>query len=163
MADPHDLVSSQDFRDVFSRHPAGVAVVTCTWSGEPWGFTATSVASVSASPPLLSFSLDSASRSSTAFSHAPTVAVSFLGTDQRDIARRFAQPGGQRFLDPGWRSLATGEPVIEGATSWVRGRVQHRLPVGGSRLFVVHVENIWAVSQDRPLVYWSRSFAEVLT
>ena len=41
------------FKGVFRRHPAGVAVITTVVDGEPVGFTATSVISVSADPPLL--------------------------------------------------------------------------------------------------------------
>src|SRR5699024_3781453 len=40
------------FTGVFRRHPAGVAVVTLLDDGRPVGFTATSLISVSAQPPI---------------------------------------------------------------------------------------------------------------
>jgi flavin reductase (DIM6/NTAB) family NADH-FMN oxidoreductase RutF len=161
MTEAHDVVSQQDFKNAFSSHPAGVAVVTCTVAGEHFGFTATSLASVSAAPPLFSFSLSTESRSSAAFVRATTVAVSLLAAGQSETAQRFASKVGVRFRRDGWQTLPTGEPVIDGATRWIRGRIEHRLAVGGSHLFVVLVDGIWRVSQDPPLVYWGRSFGEV--
>ncbi len=44
-------------RSVFRQHAAGVAVITAQDGGRPVGFTATSLNSVSADPPLLSFTI----------------------------------------------------------------------------------------------------------
>ncbi|MER6100681.1 flavin reductase [Streptomyces sp. NPDC001728] len=43
------------FRGVFRTHPAGVAIITAMGERQPVGFTATSLASVSSAPALLSF------------------------------------------------------------------------------------------------------------
>lgn len=122
------------YKAVFRGHPAGVAVVALEHDGRPVGFTATSVISVSAAPPLLAFSLASTSSSWPAVSAARTLAVSFLADDQADVSARFATSGIDRFADGGWSPLPTGEPVVDGALSWVRGRVLQRTPVGDSYL-----------------------------
>ena len=50
------------------------------------------------------------------------------------MSARFATSGIDRFAAGGWTALETGEPVIDGAVSWVRGRIVQRAPVGGSYL-----------------------------
>ncbi|RIJ62650.1 flavin reductase, partial [Clavibacter lycopersici] len=63
------------FRAAFRRHAAGVAVVTTRDAhGSPVGFTATSLASVSADPPLASFSLARTASSAAALAAAEHVA-----------------------------------------------------------------------------------------
>jgi len=52
-------LTTDEYKAVFRRHAAGVAVVTLRDGERPVGFTATSVISVSASPPILAFSLAS--------------------------------------------------------------------------------------------------------
>ncbi|MFE7431305.1 flavin reductase family protein, partial [Streptomyces sp. NPDC057545] len=49
-------------RSVFRRHAAGVAVITAA-AGRPVGFTATSLNSVAAEPPLVSFGVGTSSSS----------------------------------------------------------------------------------------------------
>ena len=50
-------LSADEFKTVFRQHPAGVAVVALRSAEGHVGFTATSVISVSAAPPLLAFSI----------------------------------------------------------------------------------------------------------
>jgi flavin reductase (DIM6/NTAB) family NADH-FMN oxidoreductase RutF len=154
----------QEFKQVFRRHPAGVAVVALRHEGRPVGFTATSVISVSAAPPLLAFSLASTSSSWPAVSAAPTVAVSFLAEHQDDVSARFATSGLDRFAGGGWTSLATGEPVIDGAVSWVRARVVQRTPVGDSYLVSLRAlaaSTPPATREAAPLVYHDRTYHRI--
>ena len=125
-------LSPDEYKAVFRGHPAGVAVVALEHGDRLVGFTATSVISVSAAPPLLAFSLASTSSSWPAVSTARTLTVSFLADRQDDVSARFATSGIDRFADGGWSRLPTGEPVIDGALSWVRGRVVQRPPGGAA-------------------------------
>lgn len=150
-------LSPQQFKEVFRQHPAGVAVVALRHEGRPVGFTATSVISVSAAPPLLAFSLASSSSSWPAVSAARTLAVSFLADHQDDVSARFATSGIDRFAGGGWRSLPTGEPVIDGAVSWLRARVVQRTPVGDS--YLVSLRALSSSTTDASaLVYRDRTY-----
>jgi flavin reductase (DIM6/NTAB) family NADH-FMN oxidoreductase RutF len=154
------------FRAVFRAHPAGVAVVALVDDGRPVGFTATSVISVSAEPPLLAFSLASTSSSWPAVSRARTLTVSFLADHQDDVSARFATSGIDRFAAGGWSTLPTGEPVIDGAISWVRAEVIERTAVGGSYLVTVLALESSVVQQRatetaRPLVYHDRRYHRI--
>lgn len=156
-------LSPDEFKTVFRNHPAGVAVVALRHEGRPVGFTATSVISVSAAPPLLAFSLASTSSSWPAVSRARTLAVSFLADHQDDVSARFATSGIDRFADGGWSSLPTGEPVIDGAVSWFRARVVQRTPVGDSylvslRALASSLTGTGRAPDASPLVYKDRTY-----
>ncbi|MGI3781546.1 MAG: flavin reductase family protein [Janthinobacterium lividum] len=166
--DPAPTASSQGaptlgadaFKGVFRRHPAGVAVITTVVDGRPVGFTATSVISVSADPPLLAFSVDSASSAWRALASAETLVVNFLTAAQVEVSARFATSGIDRFATTDWYELPTGEPVLVGSAAWVRGEILQRTPVG--RSFLVSVlaleSDVPAAGSESPLVYHDRSY-----
>ncbi|MFH5821129.1 flavin reductase family protein [Georgenia sp. AZ-5] len=151
-------VDADDFKALFRHHPAGVAVVTLRGHGGPVGFTATSVISVSAEPPVLAFSVAATSSSRPALEEAGTVVVNFLAEDQRDVAARFATSGIDRFAAGDWHPLPTGEPVLEGATAWVRGRIEERVPVGDSLLLTARAVRVGHGHRREPLVYVNRGY-----
>ncbi|MFE6234476.1 flavin reductase family protein [Cellulosimicrobium sp. NPDC057862] len=165
-------LSPDEYKSVFRGHPAGVAVVALEHDGRLVGFTATSVISVSAAPPLLAFSLASTSSSWPAVSAARTLTVSFLADHQDDVSARFATSGIDRFADGGWSRLDTGEPVVDGALSWVRGRVVQRTPVGDSYLVSLRAlassvgtgagpRRHEAAGTPSPLVYHDRTYHRI--
>jgi flavin reductase (DIM6/NTAB) family NADH-FMN oxidoreductase RutF len=153
-------VSAAEFKGVFRHHPAGVAVITAVVDGQPVGFTATSVISVSADPPLLAFAVDSGSSAWRALAVARTLVVNFLTAAQVDVAARFATSGIDRFATTEWSPLPTGEPVLTGDAAWVRGEVVQRTAVGHSVLVsVLALESVVAPEQpSAPLVYHDRTY-----
>ncbi|WP_420801734.1 flavin reductase family protein [Pseudofrankia asymbiotica] len=147
-------IDPETLRRVFRRHAAGVAVVTLTGPAGPVGFTATSVASLSATPPLLSLSLSSTSSSAPAMLTAETLVVHLLSSDHEEIARRFATSGVDRFAPPvRWRVLPTGEPVLSDVAVWLRARIEHRIAAGESYLVVAEVVDSQLDRADEPLLY----------
>jgi flavin reductase (DIM6/NTAB) family NADH-FMN oxidoreductase RutF len=151
----------EQYKSVFRQHPAGVAVIGLVHQGRPVGFTATSVISVSAAPPFFAFSLASTSSSWPAVSAARRLAVSFLSADQDWVSARFATSGIDRFADGGWRPLPTGEPVIDGALSWMLGRIVARTPVGDSYLVSVAALESDTRPDAKPLVYHDRTYHRI--
>ncbi|MCM3659648.1 flavin reductase family protein [Georgenia satyanarayanai] len=151
-------VGSEEFKAVFRRHPAGVAVITCATPDGPAGFTATSVISVAANPAMLAFSVAAGSTSRRILDSAPSVVVNFLSEDQQDLAHRFAARGADRFAGIEHCSLPTGEPVLPGTTAWIRGVVEQRVPVGDSLLITLRAVLAHHEDDTRPLVYLDRAF-----
>ena len=160
-ADGPSEVSPTDFKAVFRRHPAGVTVVTFTHEGTRYGFTATSVISVSADPPVLTFSIDSTSSSWPALSEADTLVINFLAAAQVDVSARFATRGIDRFAEGGWSTLPTGEPVLDGDQAWVRGRIVQRTAIGRSFLVSVLALEAHQAGSVAPLVYHDRTYHAV--
>lgn len=152
-------VSAQDFKRLFRHHAAGVAVVTADPGDGPAGLTATSLITISVEPPLLAFSLASESSATPGLRRAETVVVHLLSADDLEVARRFATSGIDRFAESSWSRLATGEPLLTGLGSWLRGRVVNRMDAGGS--VVVAVQPLETQVRDDghvPLVYHNRSW-----
>jgi flavin reductase (DIM6/NTAB) family NADH-FMN oxidoreductase RutF len=154
-------VSPTAFKSIFRHHPAGVAVVTFTHGGIRYGFTATSVISVSADPPVLTFSIDSSSSSWPALAEAETLVVNFLAAAQVEVSARFATRGIDRFADGGWSLLPTGEPVLDGSPSWVRGRIVQRTAIGRSFLVSILALEAHESEHRSPLVYHDRTYHTV--
>lgn len=153
-----DGVTSEMFRAIFRRHPAGVAVVALRDEDRPVGFTATSVISVSAEPALLTFSVAAISSAWPALARAGSLTVNLLAADQVDLAARFATRGVDRFAGVGWHWLPTGEPVLDDVPAWVRGDVVERVAVGASHLVVVHARESAQTRLAAPLVYHDRAY-----
>ncbi|MEE2523778.1 flavin reductase family protein [Pseudarthrobacter sp. J75] len=153
------LSVSEHFKAAFRAHPAGVAVITATGSEGVVGLTASSVASVSADPPILAFSV-SGGRSASQIAAAQTVVVHLLGSDQLELARIFAIPGTPRFTGRmEWEMLPTGEPLLKGVPWALRCEIVHRAALGGSVLLAATVLGVRAEpSGSAPLVYQDRAF-----
>lgn len=134
-----ESLSPEAFKAAFRMHPAGVAVVTADDGQRPVALTVSSLASVSAEPPLMVFSVSSLSSSSAVLQCADTVVVHMVGCDQLWLAQLGATAGIDRFADTStWTRLATGEPVFTAAPLWIRGRIIFRLEAGQSSIVVVH-------------------------
>jgi flavin reductase (DIM6/NTAB) family NADH-FMN oxidoreductase RutF len=126
------------------------------------GFTATSVTSLSAEPPLVSFGVATTSSSAPAMLVTDTVLVHLLGAGQAEIAVRFAAPVTDRFSPPvRWTRLPTGEPLLADTPAWLRGRVEHRLPAGDHYLVIARVVETKMDALAAPLVYHDGRYATV--
>ncbi|MFH9012124.1 flavin reductase family protein [Streptomyces sp. NPDC017943] len=157
---PADLLTTTGLlRSVFRRHAAGVAVVTARGEDGPVGFTATSLTSVSAEPPLFSFGVGTGASSWPALAGAGHVGVHVLGEHQQELAATFARSGADRFAPPtDWREGPEGVPVLDGVSAWLVGRIVARVPAGDHRLVIAEVVHGAATGTDRPLLYHQGSF-----
>ncbi len=166
---PHpEAISADAFKALFRRHAAGVAVITLRAGDRLVGFTATSVISVSADPPLLAFSVAGTSSSWPALQDADTLVVNFLAADQADLSARFATSGIDRFASGGWSELSSGEPYLHDAPRWIRGTVVQRTPIGSSQLICVQAigssldqANPTTSPDTPPLVYHDRVYHRI--
>ncbi|MFI9645657.1 flavin reductase family protein [Streptomyces sp. NPDC052040] len=153
------LASPDLFRAVFRRHAAGVAVITARGDGGPVGFTATSLTSVSAEPPLVSFGIGTGASSWPAVAAAGHVGVHILGEHQEGLAGTFARSGADRFGAPtGWREGPEGVPVLDGVLAWLVCRVVARVPAGDHRLVLAEVVHGDPAGTGRPLLYHQGRF-----
>ncbi|MEU0112701.1 flavin reductase family protein [Streptomyces bobili] len=153
------LASPDLLRSVFRRHAAGVAVITAPGDGGPVGFTATSLTSVSAEPPMLSFGIGTGASSWPAVSAAGHVGVHILGDHQRELAATFARSGADRFGAPtSWRAGPEGVPVLDDVLAWLVCRVVARVPAGDHRIVLAEVVLGDPAGVGRPLLYHQGRF-----
>ncbi|WP_157002630.1 flavin reductase family protein [Agromyces laixinhei] len=147
------------FKTAFRGHPAGVALITSMAPDGPVGLTASSVASVSAEPPAISFSVTRATGSAGGLLAAESMLVHFLGAQHVDVARAFARSGQPRFTpEQGWSHLETGEPWLSDAPAALRCRTLHVVQVGGSSLVVTEVLDVFLGEEAPSLLYRDRGF-----
>ncbi|MGW4111059.1 flavin reductase family protein [Actinosynnema sp. NPDC004786] len=147
-------LSGDTLRRAFRRHPAGVVVITADDGRNPAGFTATSLTSVCAEPPLISFGVSTGSSSWPHVRDARSIVVNFLGAHQEEVARRFATSGIDRFAAPTrWSRLDGGEPVLDGTAGWLRAEVRTLIPVGDHHLVLALVTAGDLREGTAPLLY----------
>ncbi|MFF1449184.1 flavin reductase family protein [Streptomyces sp. NPDC058274] len=153
------LASPDLLRSVFRRHAAGVAVITAQSERGPVGFTATSLASVSAEPPLISFGIGTGASSWPAVSEADHVGVHILGEHQQELAGTFARSGADRFGEPTrWREGPEGVPVLDDVLAWLVCRVVARVPAGDHRIVLAEVSLGDPSGAGSPLLYHQGRF-----
>ncbi|WP_411147955.1 flavin reductase family protein [Streptomyces sp. A30] len=153
------LASPDLLRSVFRRHAAGVAVITARGDAGPAGFTATSLTSVSAEPPLLSFGIGTGASSWPAVAETDHVGVHILGEHQQDLAATFARSGADRFgAATAWREGPEGVPVLDDVQAWLLGRIVARVPAGDHRLVLAEVVLGDSTGPGRPLLYHQGRF-----
>jgi flavin reductase (DIM6/NTAB) family NADH-FMN oxidoreductase RutF len=156
-----EIVTADQFKAAFREHPGGVSLITADNGNGPVALTATSVASVSADPPLLVFSVSALSSSAPTLTTAETVVVHLLDAEQLPLAQLGATSGIDRFADTdAWTRLVTGEPVFHDVPRWIRARVVNRFESGGSTVIVAHAVqvNVPEAPADRGLVYVNRQW-----
>ncbi|NIK55282.1 flavin reductase family protein [Kribbella shirazensis] len=154
-------VSADVYKSVFRRHAAGVVVITADAGHGPVGFTATSLVSVSLLPPLVSFAIATSASSWPTVSTANSLVINFLSADQHAIAGRFATSGIDRFAEPTrWSRLATGEPALDDAPSFLRAQVEHRFAVGDHYLVVARLATHTERREHDPLLYHDGNYAK---
>jgi flavin reductase (DIM6/NTAB) family NADH-FMN oxidoreductase RutF len=141
----------EDLRRAFRRHAAGVAVVTASGTAGPVGFTVTSLVSVSAEPPRVSFNIAHTASSWPVVSRARYLGIHLLGEDQAELAATFARSGADRFAAPTvWQPGPRRVPLIDGCVAWMVGAVEQRLAVGDHEIVVARVVQ----SGGRPDAGW---------
>ncbi|MFZ4235965.1 flavin reductase family protein [Streptomyces murinus] len=153
------LASPDLLRSTFRRHAAGVAVITARGATGPVGFTATSLTSVSAEPPMISFGVGTGASSWPAIAEADHIGVHILGEHQGDLAATFARSGADRFGAPtAWHDGPEGVPVLDDVLAWLVCRIVARVPAGDHRIVLAEVVLGDPSGGGRPLLYHQGRF-----
>ncbi len=147
------------FKQAFRRHAAGVAVVTSlSPTGSPVGFTATSLASLSAVPPTATFNMAQIASAFPAITPGNRVAIHMLGSRNRAQAERMAADNAARFAVDDWAQGPHGVPILDGVTAWMTGVVLEVHPVHANAVIVVQIEEGGLGEPDDALIYHERKY-----
>lgn len=147
------------FKEMFRRHAAGVAIITVNFNGKPYGFTATSVASLSAQPPRFTFNMARSSSSWPAVANSSYIGVHMLGLGNRELADRFARAR-DRFEGDHWAEGPHGVPILKDVAGWLVGKVQMRLSFENNAVVVVEVVDGEVGGDGSPLLYHSGAYSQ---
>ena len=164
---PSDVaVEPTEFRRAFREVASSVWLVTSSLHSQPVGFTAVSVASVSVSPPMLSFNINKTSSSLSVLRSSQNFAVHLLAStdDSIRLAQLFAaKPSDARF--GGGTSWSWDEqrlPRIDGAIVRLTGNVTQMVDAGDSWL-VLGLVNGLHHNMGVPLLHHSGAYHHLPT
>lgn len=148
------------YRDGMSCLGASVNIITTMVDGEPAGFTATAVTSVTDAPPTLLVCLNRSSSVFSAFDKAEYLCVNTLAAGQEIVSGVFASKLGQaeRFESVDWKSFFTGSPVLEASSTVFDCRITSRTTVGTHDVFFCEVLGLGQKEQVSNLVYFNRKY-----
>jgi flavin reductase (DIM6/NTAB) family NADH-FMN oxidoreductase RutF len=147
------------FKEMFRRHAAGVAIITVNYNGTPYGFTATSVASLSAQPPRFTFNMARTSSSWPAIANTTHIGVHMLGLENQELADRFARTK-NRFEGDHWELGPHDVPVLKDVAGWLIGKIQMRLSFENNAVVVVEVVEGQVGEGGSPLLYHSGAYSQ---
>lgn len=152
---------TQLFCEAFGAQAAGVAVITAEGSdGEPAGLTISSLSSVAAEPPIVSFSFKDRTGSAARIIDAESFLIHLIGADSVEIAKKFAVSKADKFGDAStWDRLPTGEPLLHGVNRVLRVKPLGTLDAGPAVVFTAEVVDFIRHNADAvPTVYHARKF-----
>lgn len=146
-------------KNTFRHHASGVSIITMNdEEGNPVGFTATSMTSLGANPPLASFNVASGSSTWPALCKATWVAIHTLGEDNQALAAKMAADHTKRFIDDDWFLGNKGLPIFRGVTSVAIAAIREIHTVENNAVVIADVvEGLIGVEQ-RPLLYFKRDY-----
>ena len=150
------------FRDAM-RHLAGAVSVITTGVGEGCtGFTATSVSSLSVTPPTLIVCVNRESSSWPVLQSHRAFCVNLLAHDQLHVADRFAGRGGAkgvaRYEGASWQTLATGALALVGALAALDCELEEAIDRHTHSILIGRVQAIGLRSSAEPLLYWHGAY-----
>lgn len=164
---PHDVETfdAERFRSVLGSYPTGVAVVTgFSATGEPLGLVVGSFTSVSLEPPLVAFLPMKSSKSFEVLrAGSDHFCVNILAADQEDICRQLAAPGEHKFAHIQWRASPLGDPIIEGAVSWIQCTYEQVLEGGDHFIVLGRVQAMDVERDTNPLLFFQRGYGKFTT
>jgi flavin reductase (DIM6/NTAB) family NADH-FMN oxidoreductase RutF len=156
---PASVDDGEAFKQAFRRHASGVAIVTSLDpQGSPVGFTATSLASLAAVPPLATFNMAQTASSFSAITVGNRVVIHMLGPRNRALAERLSGPAAARFAGDHWAPGPHGLPVLTDVTAWMSGSIIEVHPVHSNAVVVVQIEEGMLGSPDHALLYHERQY-----
>lgn len=152
--DPSDALKA-----AFRRHASGVAIITTkSESGDPVGFTATSMTSLGSNPAMVTFNVARGSSSWPALSKATHLALHILGENNLELARKMAEDHTKRFLDSDWEFSEFGLPVFTDVTAVLFAKVREFHAIEQNAVFVTEVVSGKLGAENKALLYNQRSY-----
>jgi len=151
------------FKEVMRHHAKGVAVITAG-ADMPIGFCATSLASISLDPPVVSFTVGLRASAGVTIETASHVVVHLLAESQEELAHNFAHPGAAKF-GPGtrWHRGILGLPVLDDVLARLTLALISHFPVGDHELVIGRVIETEQVAGGRPLVHHDGKFTRLIS
>ena len=126
------------------------------------GFTATSVCSLSDSPPSLIVCMNRSSAQNALFKTNGILCVNVLAQDHRELSAAFAGVGSldstERFAKGTWLTLKTGAPVLEDAVAAFDCRIRDHVEASTHTIMICDVAGLGINDASTSLIYFMREY-----
>jgi flavin reductase (DIM6/NTAB) family NADH-FMN oxidoreductase RutF len=126
--------------------------------GRPQGMTASSLASVSLHPPLVSVCIDHAAELHDVIVVAPIFVVNILESAQEELSRRFADRHDDRFDGVGYHRSPEGLVLLDAALAHIECE-RYAVHPGGDHSIVLGRVIGGSAGEGRPLLYYRGGYA----
>lgn len=137
----------------------GVTILTLEGpGGRPQGMTASSLASVSLQPPLVSVCIDHAAELHDAILASKEFVVNILESAQEALSRKFADPDADRFDGVGYHRSPEGLVLLDAALAHIECERYEAFP-GGDHTIVIGRVIGGSTASGRPLIYFRGGYA----
>jgi flavin reductase (DIM6/NTAB) family NADH-FMN oxidoreductase RutF len=161
MTSSTSVIHPDEFRRLCSFFATGVTIVTARHAnGDPAGMTASSFASVSLDPPLVSIVVDHAATILPAMLAAKEFTINILSAEQETLSRRFASGLDERFDGVGWERGARDQVLLTGALAHICCAKYAEIPAGDHTIFLGEVLD-GSSRHGRPLLHYRGGYADL--
>ncbi|WP_132993121.1 flavin reductase family protein [Gordonia zhaorongruii] len=158
-ADLHPASDESELKRAYSCFPTGVvAVCRRTVDGDDLGMSASSFATVSLDPPLVSVCVRNGSSTWPALEDADRLGVSVFAHRQADICRQLAGPTESRFDDVARVASASGAVFLAQAAAHLECSVVQQIPAGDHRVVLLRIHALGSDPTVEPLVFHASTF-----
>jgi flavin reductase len=158
-------VALAQFKEAMSRVAAAVHIVTTDGPAGLGGITATSVASISAEPPMMLFCINKTSSSYARMIENEVFCINVLAPAHETLSNVFAGRTDERldarFETGDWRKLATGAPALSGALASFDCRLVEAKEVATHVVMIGAVEAVELGAEGAALAYLHRKYQSV--
>ena len=151
-------MDDQDFKAAMGRLGSGVCIITAaTANGQPVGFTATSLTSLSLNPPLVLFCLGKSANSLSVFEAADSFGVCVLAHEQQGLSNLFAGKAEDKFADTDTWLTDKGYPLIQDCLAALECEKREVFQGGDHLIFVGEVKRVH-LGEGAPLIYYQGKY-----
>jgi flavin reductase (DIM6/NTAB) family NADH-FMN oxidoreductase RutF len=168
-ARPFDqTLDSISFRAAMRNHAGSVVILSAGSPGDRSGLTATSVCSLSDTPPRVVACVNRSASAHGLIRRTGAFGVNILRVEQAELASVFAGRRGidreARFNDPeDWMSVATGAPILRGALASLDCELAEEHRSDTHSIFVGDVRAVRVRDSEDPLIYFGGRFRSLDT
>ena len=153
-------IDQRAFRDTLGHYASGITIIGGLNDGEPVGFTCQSFYSVSAEPPLVSFSVMLNSTTYPRIRETGKFSVNVLAHEQHGISNQFARKGTDKWAGIEWTPTANGNPVIADTLMWLDCEIWAEHEAGDHSIVIGRVLGMSPAEwhKHEPLLYFKGQY-----
>jgi flavin reductase (DIM6/NTAB) family NADH-FMN oxidoreductase RutF len=150
------VIDVSTFWQAVGLRAVGTAIVTAEANDGPRGFLALSPTHLTADPPILMVSVDNKTSALKTMLDAGHFAINYLASTQGELVGVFGGKGllkgADRFTLGKWGKLATGAPVLEGASGVIDCKIVEVIERYGTAIVLGRVVDFISTPDTAPLV-----------